>query len=497
LTARVLFVGWDGADWDVLGPIQERGGLPTLESLRRSGADGTLGSTFPPHSVAAWASFLTAMPADGHLMVDFLRAAPGRAFPEIPNGSLDLPRPTLLDVLSRAGRRVLSANIPMTFPPFEVNGAMIAGVFVPEGARFTSPPELQDWLRSRGGFRANAMQWTRSGSLSALLQEARGVTESHTEHYVSLLRREEWDVALFGFMEPDRVQHAGMHLLDARHPANPGPSDDGVDRVVDVFHGLDRALGRLVEAAEPEHVVVASDHGFRPVWRDAVPNAILERAGFLARKATVRGMRRMLGPLRRVARAGVLRAPVRRVLGVESEIDWGRTRAYAPSGTCSGVRLNVAGRDPHGIVPSARFDATLETLMSELREALTPDGEPCFSSVIRAAEVAPGLAERPGVPDAFYVPSPGLGVSMQGASPFRPSGRKSGEHRREGVVVRGDLGPVPRDIWELPRLLTDLAGVPREAWTIGSNDAGPDGSAPSDDERESIIGHLRGLGYVE
>ena len=88
-------------------------------------------------------------------------------------------------------------------------------------------------------------------------------------------------------------------------------------------------------------------------------------------------------------------------------------------------------------------------------------------------------------------------VTPMRSSHAAPSGRKSGEHRREGIVVRGDPGAVPGHVWDLPVLLTDLAGVPRSAWTAASGDGPARVPAPTEEEHESIVGHLRGLGYVD
>jgi len=57
----------------------------------------------------------------------------------------------LLQAISDAGARVLSINLPMTFPPFPVNGALVSGVFLPPGARFTHPPELEQELDVAAG----------------------------------------------------------------------------------------------------------------------------------------------------------------------------------------------------------------------------------------------------------------------------------------------------------------------------------------------------------
>jgi predicted AlkP superfamily phosphohydrolase/phosphomutase len=180
---------------------------------------------------------------------------------------------------------------------------------------------------------------------------------------------------------------------------------------------------------------------------------------------------------------------------VEAGIDWRRTLAYAPSAACWGIRLNVVGRDPFGTVPRTEFEPTVERLMSDLRSAATPQGRPYFARVFRPDDDSSRLADVPAAPDVFYEPGEGLGVAMDGPRPIRSSGRKSGEHRAEGIVVRAEGGSLPKTIWEVPHLITDLAGVDPEAWEEVRG-TWPRSILTGDDEG-SILQHLRGLGYVE
>ena len=108
MSSRTLFVGWDGADWSVLDPLLADDRLPNLAALRRDGRWGTLRSTFPPHSVAAWTSFLTGVPATVHGVIDFRGTRPGRYLPDVPFTGESVPSPTLIDALSEGGKRVLT-----------------------------------------------------------------------------------------------------------------------------------------------------------------------------------------------------------------------------------------------------------------------------------------------------------------------------------------------------------------------------------------------------
>ena len=301
-------------------------------------------------------------------------------------------------------------------------------------------------------------------------------------------------------MAPDRVQHPAMHLLSPAHPAWRGDEAPEREAAVALFAELDRALGELVSAAAADVVVLASDHGFRPVWTDLVPNRLLHDLGYVVGRRAAVGARRVLRPLRRVARRHPsIATRARARLGPEALVNWPRTRAYAPSAASMGIRLNVARRDPQGAVRPADADRTIERLMAELGQVRLPDGRVAFGRLVPAEEIGVDPGAAPGVPDLFYELGPGVGVSMGGDAPFVPSGAKTGEHRAEGIVVMaGDqAASLPEHIWDVPRLLASAVGA--EFPPVAPAAAAAPALTPgvSDQEEEAIRRHLRDLGYVE
>jgi len=59
---------------------------------------------------------------------------------------------TLRRLLSEVEKRVGIVNVPLTYPPSEVNGFMIGDFLTPEGARdFSHPLQLVEELEGRFG----------------------------------------------------------------------------------------------------------------------------------------------------------------------------------------------------------------------------------------------------------------------------------------------------------------------------------------------------------
>ncbi|MEW6742486.1 MAG: alkaline phosphatase family protein [Planctomycetota bacterium] len=63
---KVLLVGIDGAEWDVINPLIEQGRLPNLARLKREGIYGTLRSFEPILSPIIWTNIATGKTPEKH-----------------------------------------------------------------------------------------------------------------------------------------------------------------------------------------------------------------------------------------------------------------------------------------------------------------------------------------------------------------------------------------------------------------------------------------------
>ncbi|MGN6378682.1 MAG: alkaline phosphatase family protein [Gaiellales bacterium] len=496
---RVMIVGWDGADWDVLDPLLAAGQLPNLKSLIERGARGVSRSCLPSHSWAAWPTFLTGLDPGGHGVFDILEYRPG-ATRRLPVSSRSMLAPTWPALAAEAGRKVLLANVPLTYPPLELqDGVCIAGGVIPAGGAWSHPAGLGEQL----GWPINGGSWTTfRGRPLALVDDVERVTRARAAAMRSLLDDRPWDVACFVFVSPDRIQHC---LLEYVHPGHPAHRETAAsptaDRVRGVYRLLDAELGSLLERTDADDLVLLmSDHGHQPCTRALNMNRVLEHQGLLTlgRGSGLIGLMAW-GPVRTVARRtyDLLRMHGRVAVPTQP-IEWSRTRAYTSvTSTGEGVSVALAGREPQGIVAPADYERVRDEVAEALLEFTDPEtgGRP-IGGVRRREEVLSGpYLER--APDLLLEPAP-LYSLTHARHMVEAANWLSGDHRPEGVYVAAGPGLEPPQ-GELQ--LSDFAGIVLRALAVeGSPQATPAASADevftADEERE-VEERLRGLGYLE
>ena len=142
---RLVILGLDGATWTVLDPIRKRGLMPNLDALLAQSASGTLRSTIPPVTSAAWTTMMTGCGPARHGVFDhrWYDAAAGQMRV---NHSARVRVPTVWHEISRAGRSTISLNLPVTYPPLDVRGIVVSGL--------DAPPTWRPLCRARPSSRA-------------------------------------------------------------------------------------------------------------------------------------------------------------------------------------------------------------------------------------------------------------------------------------------------------------------------------------------------------
>lgn len=427
---KLLVIGLDGASFNVLDPLVEKGYLPNIGALIAGGARADLETTFPPITAVAWSSFMTGKNPGKHGIFEFVRRDHQSKRELAVNASFRQGR-AIWDLLGDAGKRVVVHNFPCTYPPHEINGLMIADFMTPRGRRdFTYPVSLLKEIEDTfGNYRLHLSQTYAEGNVEAVLDELFDELEYKAKVAEYLMTRYEWDAFFQYFWGTDRIQHELWHIIDETHPRHSKHEARKYgDRVYDYFKRVDEIVGRLIElAGDDPLVLIASDHGFGPVHKYCSLNIWLLQEGFLKLKtdALTRAKRLMfsLGLTPELAFKIVKKVPLGRLRpsrGVSShpgaskllgkfflsfnDVDWSRSVAFS-KGNYGQIYVNLEGREPNGVVSKAAYELVRDRIIERLRALVDPLTEkPWVGQVFRREDIYNGpLVED--APDIAFLPA--------------------------------------------------------------------------------------------
>lgn len=490
---RLIVIGIDGGCWDYLDPLLGSGQLPNLQHLIDNGLRGILKSTMPPITPPAWSSFITGKNPGKHGLFDFVVQTGDGC---VPFSGLHRHGTCFWKYLNNAGFRVGVVGIPVTYPPEEVDGYMIAGFGAPEGSRnLTWPPDLLDFIEKKYGTykviipHQSADEQGPDHYLAATLEnDAR-----QTRIALDLAEEFRVDLLVINYQSADQFNH---YAEDWAY-------------VEKVLIGIDQNIGCILRRFPEANLVLLSDHGSRRLrgvfllrnWlceqglvhylpREIHSLTVAEINHVLAKLLQdhygwggmgEKLLRRLLGELFSIAPGWGKQSFLNALLKVSpcrfmryrytDQVDWEHTRIYELSGY-GGFYVNLQDGMTEGSQRYEELRDQFTELLSSVRVPLT--GKPLVRRVYKKEELYSG---------PFMNSAPDLVADYdQSAYGFRPSGlqdnfRKStlfvestsylGAHIRNGMfgLCGRDFGQSeglvePASIWDIPATILHVFGVP-------------------------------------
>ncbi|MFB6138948.1 MAG: alkaline phosphatase family protein [Halosimplex sp.] len=545
---NTLLIGVDAACRPVLDRLPERSAVSTLDELAERGVAAPLESAVPPWTASAWPSLYTGTNPGKHGVFGFLRFD-GYDWDVV--NATDLRAYPLWELADRAGLSSVVVNAPVTHPPRAFDGALVPGYVAPEDpachpadALETVRDDVEDYrLYTEGDL-------TRETAADSY----RDIVRSRGAAFRALADAHDPDFGFVQFQQTDTVCHEF-------------PGDE--ELLGAVYGAVDDEVAATLEACDPDTVIVASDHGIGPYeGYEFRVNEFLREEGYLRATTDGSGMPSWVsvreGRLREgrddeadgeraavdgggddrvagavesavglAARAGLtteraaraldavgLTEPVSRVVpdGVQragsERVDFANSAAYMRDPIELGVRINLAGRDPAGVVDPDEYESVRRELIAALEGVRTPDGDPVFSEVApREAYFAGPEAER--AVDVVTIPAGfdhALVAQLYGDRFGQPS--EPWNHKRTGLLIAAgeavdaDAGAGDPHLFDVAPTVCSALGVPRSARMDGAAlpfvEPTDERRYPTRDRRErvgtedeGVTETLADLGYIE
>jgi predicted AlkP superfamily phosphohydrolase/phosphomutase len=448
----------------------------------------------------------------------------------------DVHAPSMWEYLTQQELRSIVLNVPVTHPANELVGIQIPGYLAPSDEP-GYPPEIREELGDTLGspyriyseYENDDRTETKIEGYKSLI-EKRGIAAAH------LLETREWDFAFVQVQKTDAVFH----------------NSSSTEHFETIYRTADELVGRLIEASpENLNVILCSDHGMGPVGGYTVYiNELLKEAGYIetttgrtARSiSTVKGEestetdaqgpitqvvslgRKMgLGPERvyqlakRFAVSGQLRQLVPDSLeqSLKQGVDWRQSTAYCRRPSEQGIRLNVRGREPEGIVPPESYESVRSEIIEYLSDLTTDSGGPVFDFVCRREEIYDGPYTEQACDILFK--TAGMNHKISTALPgIRMTSVETHNHKSNGVFVASgpeinaewtgtplsvvDIAPLVFTLLEQPIPERLTGDVPSDLTALASSHESYDVTSVDEGEyiqdQSEVTDRLRDLGYL-
>ena len=517
----------------------DAGELPYIARILEEGVSGELESEIPPITPPAWTSMMTGVNPGKHGIFHFIRRELGSYRCPL-NDSSHFSGMDIGSILSRQDWKVGLLNVPMTFPPYPVNGWTISGVPCPleSDSIFSSPSlaeELQDLLGHPYESDVNYVPWDGDtepnqedlSQYASLRDELFRLEKERLELLPILLQRHPVDFFFTVISITDRCQHFFWKFQDRSHA---GWSEEGErlygEVIREAYHLADAFVGKVIElvgSAVP--IAIVSDHGFGPQNWDFHVNRWLEEEEFLYRKPTPRWVLNTKPVSRFPGFLGKVPFPrLRRKSQTDFEdVDWSRTRAFS---SLDGICLNIKGREPNGLVPEEQAQPLLNEIRHRLKKLTMPGGRKAVDWFVDLDECYSGNRKQE---------APDLQFQMGGLTCLlkddwnsktlfseRRNAGISGTHRFEGIFALSAPGVKPSQklsgmhIRDTTPTLFHALGIPIPSWMEGKAQSrilskrrevviveesmpipGGAGVGFTQQDSEKVEESLRALGYLQ
>ncbi len=461
----VLLVGIDAGCLGVFDRLDAADRIPNLSGIVSSGTAVPLESQLPPWTPSAWPSLYTGVNPGKHGVYGFT-GYDGYDYHVVDRA--DVKARAVWELLDEHDRASVVVNVPVTHPVDGIEGAIVPGFMGPEDPPTQPPGVLEDVRNAIGEYRVypeyarDDGDWSDDDKMAEYCRLARMRGEAF--RYLA----DRFDPA-FGFVQFQKTDTV-FHEFDGDW-----------SKVERIYAATDEQVGEILESCDPDVVFLASDHGIGRYEGEQIHvNTLLQEAGYLETTHGGRGMpswepirerlhagddakERELSPVERaaagLARVGVTTRRVGTVLetlgladvakrnlpdgvvrtGTE-QVSFPDSTAYMRARVELGVRLNVAGREPDGVVAPDEYEEVRSTVIDRLSGVETPGGTPAFDRVLPREEVFHG-PHLDDAPDVMLVPNEfDHFVSAEPSDdPFQPN-RTPWNHKRPGVfAASGDV----------------------------------------------------------
>ena len=284
---KLLLIGWDAADWKIIGPLLAKGLMPSLKKMIDTGVYGNMSTMNPPYSPMLWSSVATGKTPDKHGVLGFIEVLPNKKGLR-PVTTNSRKSRAIWNILHNQGFKSNIVGWWPSFPAEPINGVVVSDKFQRVSADPTKstgivegtihPKHLINELKDLRMFPfeitkehilpiiPKAAKINQEDKKSGLREFSKIMSQNVSVHNAStyLLRKSKWDFMAIYF---DLIDHFCHSFMKYHPPKLSRISQDQFDifkdAVVGAYRFQDMMLGRVLDLIDEDTtVIIMSDHGF-------------------------------------------------------------------------------------------------------------------------------------------------------------------------------------------------------------------------------------------
>ncbi|MBS3096735.1 alkaline phosphatase family protein [Candidatus Woesearchaeota archaeon] len=262
--ARLLIIGLDGGDPELMEKWVNEGKLPTFKKIIENGVFGRLKSTIPPVTLPAWPTFMTGKNPGKHGITGFFLSK------DELSTSYNIKEKGFWEYLESYGLKSIILNMPACYPPKKINGILMSGFLTPQGVNPFNPPQVFNEVRKNvGDFLPDPpSEIINNMHKPKYWKKLVENVKIRSRGFDYLMENYDYDLFVAVYGDPDTVGH---RLWGKNN--NSG--------ILFIYKEVDVNLSKWIENFDC--VFVMSDHGFGGMKKYIRINQILKEMGLLKR----------------------------------------------------------------------------------------------------------------------------------------------------------------------------------------------------------------------
>ncbi len=371
---KILVIGLDGSRLDLIKKWADKGLMPNTKKLIENGSSGILKTVFPPQSMSAWTSLVTGLNPGKHGIFATELPQENSYTQQVPN-STSIHGQKIYETLSNEGKKIAIINLPLSYPPTQVNGIMITGFLTPPMADCTYPKELSKKLQEIG-YTTHTKYATKEHA--DFFDETFKTAQKRFDISKWFMENNNWDFVMLIIGETEHMHHNYSSFLDKKHPKYNPKSESEIKKF---YKKIDSEMGKIIRLAKDATVFVVSDHGFAPQYGTVYLNNVFEKNNLFKAKKNLDFLAWMVSIVKRFGwRARLQKALDRTGLKMPKKVeeklrekafenvsaDWSRTKVFC-TGKYGEIKINLAGREPQGIVEKKDYEKIRDKVIHTLK----------------------------------------------------------------------------------------------------------------------------------